>query len=93
MSLEELSDQYEALDFLAGRDPLFTGAHRRLTTEAAKAIALLNESLTDRQGADPATVRRFLLQVVWCMFAESLGLLEGHPVERIVTAHGRVERI
>jgi hypothetical protein len=85
LSLEELPDQYEALDFLAGRDPLFTGAHRHLTTEAAKAIALLNESLTDRQGADPATVRRFLLQVVWCMFAESLGLLEGHPVERIVT--------
>ncbi|MHB1883482.1 MAG: DNA methyltransferase [Acidimicrobiales bacterium] len=83
-SLEELPDQYEALDFLAGRDPLFTGVHRHLTTEAARAIALLNESLTDRRGADPATVRRFLLQLVWCMFAESLGLLEGHPIERIV---------
>ena len=84
-TLEELPDQYEALDFLAGRDPLFTGVHRHLTTEAARIIALLNESLTDRRGAEPATVRRFLLQVVWCLFAESLGLLEGHPIERIVT--------
>ena len=83
-TLADLPDHYDALYFLAGREPLFSGVRRHLTTEAARTVALLNESLTDRHAAGPASVRRFILQVVWCLFAESLGLLEGHPIERIV---------
>ncbi len=84
--LDELADRYETLLFLAGagHSPLFHDQRRELTTEAARAVVALYNSLRDREAASPETVRNFVLQVVWCLFAESLGLIQGRPVEHIV---------
>jgi hypothetical protein len=82
--LDELASRYEALLFLGRQEPLFLAHRRQLTTKAAEAVALLSEALNDRQAAEPAVLRRFILQVVWCLFAESLGLIGSSPVEHIV---------
>lgn len=84
--LVDLPDHFEALNFLAGRGvmPLFGEFYRDLTTEAAKAVADLYHSVRDRDGAPPEEVQRFVLQLAWCLFAEDLGMLSGHPVQRII---------
>ncbi len=85
-NLEELADRYEALLFLAGQQPLFLAHRRHLTTGAAERVAALNTALSDRHAADPSVIRRFLLQAVWCLFAEGLGLLPHEPFSQIVAA-------
>jgi hypothetical protein len=47
-------------------------------------VAKLYRALLERKAAAPETLRSFVLQIVWCLFAEDLGMLEGHPVQRIV---------
>jgi len=81
--LEELPDRYDALAFLAGPtiEPNFTEHYRELTKEAAKTVALVYHSLADRGAAPPDEIQRFVLQSVWCMFAEDLGLLDGYPLQ------------
>ncbi|MGH9091908.1 MAG: DNA methyltransferase [Acidimicrobiales bacterium] len=85
-TLDELPENYEKLLFLAGTDeePLFGVSYKELTTEAATVIADLYRMLVEREAAAPATLRSFVMQVVWCLFAEDLGMLDGHPVQRIV---------
>lgn len=85
-TLAELPDNYEKLIFLTGTDqePLFGDSYKELTTEAAKVVTDLYQALLVRQAAAPETLRSFVLQVVWCLFAEDLGMLEGHPVQRII---------
>jgi hypothetical protein len=85
-TLAELPENYEKLLFLTGSDqePLFGESFKELTTEAAKVVAGLYQELLQRKAAAPETLRSFLLQVVWCLFAEDLGMLEGHPIQRIV---------
>ena len=85
-NLDELADRYEALLFLAGQQPLFLAHRRHLTTGAAEKVAALNAALSDRHAADPSVIRRFLLQAVWCLFAEGLGLLPHEPFSQIVAA-------
>jgi hypothetical protein len=71
--------------FLAGEQPLFLGHRRQLTTGAAAVIAKLYETRRQRATVDElADIRLFVLQLVWCMFAESLGMLPHEPLERIV---------
>lgn len=84
--LDELPENYEKLLFLTGTDqePLFGDSFKELTTEAAKVVAVLYQALLQRKAAAPETLRSFVLQIVWCLFAEDLGMLEGHPVQRIV---------
>lgn len=84
--LDELPENYEKLLFLTGTDqePLFGNSFKELTSEAAKAVAVLYQALLQRKAAAPETLRSFVLQIVWCLFAEDLGMLEGHPVQRIV---------
>ena len=84
-TLEQLPDRYETLLFLAGvtDEPLF-GTQRELTRHAAGIVALLYQQLVERQAAAPETLRTFLMQLVWCLFAEDLAMLEGHPVQRII---------
>jgi hypothetical protein len=84
--LDELADRYEALLFLAGQHPLFLAHRRHLTQDAAERVAALNVSLSDRHAADPSVIRRFLLQTVWCLFAEGLGLLPHEPFSQILMA-------
>jgi hypothetical protein len=85
-TLAELPENYEKLLFLAGTDeePLFGASYKELTTEAAKVVAELYQVLLEREAAAPETLRSFVLQIVWCLFAEDLGMLGGHPVQRIV---------
>lgn len=85
-TLAELPDRYETLLFLAGagHDPLFGTTNKTLTTEAANTIGVLYRLLADRGAAPPEETQRFILQIVWCLFAEDLSMLEGHPVQRIV---------
>lgn len=86
-TLDELPDSYERLLFFAGTDqePLFGPSYKELTTEAAKVVTDLYQTLRKRQAAAPETLRSFVLQMVWCLFAEDLGMLEGHPMQRIIT--------
>ncbi len=85
-ALAELSDRYETLLFLAGagHDPLFGTTNKAITTEAANTIGVLYRELSARNAAAPEEIQRFILQMVWCLFAEDLAMLEGHPVQRII---------
>lgn len=71
--LAELPDRYESLLFLTGGEPVFLEGHAAVTVEAVKSVAELFAHLTDRFAADPEVLRDFLLQAVWCMFAEDFG--------------------
>ncbi len=81
--LADLPDRYDALGFLAGPsvEASFTEHYRELTKEAAKVVAQVFHSLADRSAAPPDEMQRFVLQSVWCMFAEDLGLLDGYPFQ------------
>ncbi|MGH8901814.1 MAG: DNA methyltransferase [Egibacteraceae bacterium] len=85
-TLDELPDRYEALQFLAGQRPLFRDTSRKLTTEAAKCIVRLYETLINRGANDPVALQSFVLQTVWSLFASSLGMLAGRPVQWIVNS-------
>jgi hypothetical protein len=81
--IDELADRYDALAFLAGSnvDPVFNEHHRALTTAAVAKVAACYASLTERSAAPPGEVQRFVMQSVWCMFAEDLSMLGGYPFQ------------
>lgn len=85
-TLDELPDSYETLLFFAGTSdvPLFGAGQRRLTEDAARVVGDLYQTLVARRAAAPETLRAFVMQLVWCFFAEDLGMLEHKPVERII---------
>lgn len=87
-TLDELPDRYDALGFLSGPgvEPSFIQHHRTLTEDAAKTVALLFESLVGRAAAPADEIQRFVMQSVWTLFAEDLGLLDGYPLQNIVAA-------
>ena len=78
LDLIDLPDQYDALLFLAGGEPVFQGGQAALTREAVVHLVDLHERLSDRAAAPFETLRDFLLQSVWCLFAEDLGQIPGH---------------
>ncbi|MDE0572005.1 hypothetical protein ON058_01070 [Demequina sp. B12] len=86
LTLEELPDRFEAMLFLQSGDvdPVFTEQRRELTEEAAEHVAQLYTSMADRGAAPVTDIQRFTMQVVWCMFAEDLGLLDGLPLSHAV---------
>jgi hypothetical protein len=55
-----------------------------VTREAVKHVTDLYSQLRERRAADSDVLRDFVLQSVWCMFAEDLGQLEGHLFTRII---------
>ncbi len=85
-TLDKLPENYEKLLFLTGTDqvPLFGNSYKELTTEAAKAVVELYQALLLRKAQAQETLREFLLQIVWCLFAEDIGMLEEHPLRQIV---------
>lgn len=89
--LNELPDRYESLLFLTGSgdEALFSIGDRKLTAEAADTLGLLYKSLIERHAAPPETVQRFVLQLLWCLFAENLGLISESPVKRIIAELSR----
>ena len=54
-----------------------------LTEQAAKSFATVAESLRKR-GHDPHVVAHFVNRLVFCMFAEDVGLLPGHMFTRML---------
>lgn len=82
--LGELPDRLDSLLFLAGREPVFLSSQEAVTREAVKHVTDLYAELRERRAADSDVLRDFILQSVWCMFAEDLGQLEGHLYTRIV---------
>lgn len=83
-TLAELPDRMDSLLFLAGREPVFLSSEEAVTKEAVRYVTDLHAELKERRAADPDVLRDFVLQCVWCMFAEDLGQLEGHLFTRIV---------
>lgn len=84
--LADLPDKYDSLLFLADTtlDPVFAEHHRAMSKDAAEHIAALYFSLADRSAAPIDEVQRFVLQSVWCLFAEHLGMLDGYPLQKVV---------
>ncbi len=82
--LEELPDRYTSLLFLAGDEPVFAARQEAVTLEAVGKLADLLRQLEQRSEGDPQSRRRFILQVVWCMFAEDLGQIPGNGFTRVV---------
>ena len=76
--LDELVGDPAPLLFLAGDEPYFAHGQEELTREAVALVSELDLRLRDRGAAPPETVRDFVLQSVWSMFAEDLGLLPSH---------------
>ncbi|BCT78277.1 DNA modification methyltransferase [Sinomonas cyclohexanicum] len=85
-TLKELPDRYDALLFMADSavEPIFIEHHRHLSREAAKLVADLYHSLLDRAAAPVNEVQRFVLQSVWCLYAEDLLMLEDYPMQNLV---------
>ena len=82
-SIEELSSRAEALFFLAGRSPIFGGPGAKVTAEAAEHMVELYFALLERRAVEPEELRRFIIQTVWVLFAEDIGILEGKPLEKL----------
>jgi hypothetical protein len=82
--LVELPDRMDALMFLAGREPVFIASQEAVTRQAVSLVTNLYARLGDRRAAGPDVLRDFLLQCVWCMFAEDLGQLEGYLYTQII---------
>jgi hypothetical protein len=85
-SLEELPDRLDALEFLRGRggEPRFARDRADLTREAVAHVTDLYNRIRDRQAAGAETLRDFILQCVWCMFAEDLGMIPNRRFSRLV---------
>lgn len=82
--LRDLPDRMDSLMFLAGREPVFIGRQEPVTREVVKLMTDLYDALRDRRAAPADELRDFILQAVWCMFAEDLGQLEGQLFTRLV---------
>ncbi len=82
--LEELPDRYTSLLFLTGDEPVFAARQEAVTLEAVGKLADLFQQLEARGEGDPQTRRRFILQSVWCMFAEDLGQIPAQGFTRVV---------
>jgi hypothetical protein len=83
-SLGDLPDRYTALQFLAGGEPIFTARQEAVTLETTGRLGELFHRLEDRHEGDSHTRRLFVLQVVWCMFAEDLGQIPAQGFTRIL---------
>jgi hypothetical protein len=83
-SLADLPARVESLLFLAGKKPIFGGPGAAVTEKAAEHMVKLYFSLLERQAVPPEELRRFVVQTVWTLFAEDLGLIEGKPLETLI---------
>ena len=71
-------------------DRLRPGETRQsLTERAAKSFATVAQSLRER-GHDPQAVAHFVNRLVFCMFADDVGLLPGHMFTRMLEQARRV---
>lgn len=82
--LAELPERLNSLKFLARKDPYFRSSQADLSREAVVALTDLYARLRDRRASDLDTLRVFILQVVWAMFAEDLGLIQNNVLSRVL---------
>ncbi len=83
-TLAELPDRLDALLFLAGRKPVYGGPGAAVTRDAAEHMVKLFFQLVDREAASTDELHRFVMQTVWVLFAEDLGLLQERPIETLI---------
>ena len=84
IDLVELPDRLDSLLFLAEREPLFLESQEAVTRDAVRTLTDLHIRLRDRFAADADVLVDFLLQSVWCLFAEDLGQLGDHVFTRVL---------
>jgi hypothetical protein len=82
--LVELPDHLDALQFLAGRQPVFVHDQTEVTREAVSLVTDVYRMLRERRAADLDVLRDFVLQSVWAMFAEDLAMLPSHLFTRVL---------
>jgi hypothetical protein len=82
--LAEIPENLDALAFLAAREPIFVADQAELTREAVVLVTDLYERLRERRAADAGTLRDFVLQVIWSMFAEDLQILPRQLFTRLL---------
>lgn len=82
--LAELPERLNSLKFLAEKDPYFRSSQADLSREAVVALTDLYARLRDRRASDLDTLRVFILQIVWAMFAEDLGLIQNNVLSRVL---------
>jgi len=82
--LRELPENQDALVFLTGGEPVFSATQSAVTREAVGLVTNLYHELADRRAAPLDELRDFMLQSVWCMFAEDLHQLDGRVFTRVV---------
>jgi hypothetical protein len=84
IDLEELPAHFAAFSFLLGKTPIYDANDEEVTVDAVKELAQLLNSLEERDEGTGGQRRSFLLQCVWCMFAEDTGQIDGLGFTRIV---------
>lgn len=82
--LAELPERLSSLRFLAEEKPYFRISQADLSREAIVSLTDLYTALRERRASDLDTLRIFILQVVWAMFAEDLKLLPGNILSRLL---------
>ncbi len=82
--LDALPEQYEALGFLGGLETRYVEDRAELTREAVSLVTQVFQRLEERGGADPEVRTDLILQSVWCLFAEDLGIVPGRGFSRIL---------
>ncbi len=84
LTLADLPERLDALLFLAGAEPVFVDDQEEVTRYAVALVTDLYARLRERRAAEPDTLRDFLLQCVWSMFAEDLQMLPAHMLTRLL---------
>jgi hypothetical protein len=76
LDLEDLPSHFAAFSFLTGSDPIFDANDEQVTVDAVEQLAKLLTKLEERDEGTAEDRRSFLLQSVWCMFAEDTGQID-----------------
>ncbi len=84
IELDELAAHFAAFSFLFGRAPMYHANDEEVTIEAVEELARLLTSLEERDEGSAGERRSFLLQSVWCMFAEDTGQINDLGFTRIL---------
>lgn len=84
LDLDELPAHFDAFAFLLGRSPIFNANLEKVSVDAANELASLFDSLESRGEGLSRERRSFLLQCVWCMFAEDTGQIDQLGFTRIL---------
>lgn len=84
LDLEDLPEHFAAFSFLLGREPIFDANDEQVTVDAVEQLANLLTSLEERDEGTADERRSFLLQCVWCMFAEDTGQIDSLGFTRLL---------